>query len=52
MEAGEHAWTPEARRIFAELALVEAEGKRQLLESETFRALLVHGAPITLPQAA
>ena len=29
-----------------------AAGKRQLLESPTFRALLEHGAPITLPQAA
>jgi hypothetical protein len=29
-----------------------AAGKRQLLESPTFRVLLEHGAPITLPQAA
>ena len=37
---GEGAWTPEARAIFAELDLERAQGKRQLLESETFRALL------------
>ena len=51
-KAGEEAWTPEARRIFAELALDEAAGKRQLLESETFRSLLDHGVPLTLPAAA
>jgi len=51
--AGEGAWTPEARRIFAELELGESgAGKRQLLESPTFRVLLAHGAPLTLPQAA
>ena len=39
--AGEAAWTPEARRIFAELEL-ELEGgeRRSLLESRTFRELL------------
>jgi single-stranded-DNA-specific exonuclease len=37
--AGEQAWTPEARAIFAELALDDG-GRRHLLESETFRALL------------
>jgi single-stranded-DNA-specific exonuclease len=39
--AGEDSWTPEARRVFAELGL-EDEGarRRQLLESESFRALL------------
>jgi len=51
-KAGEEAWTPEARRIFAELDLAETGGKRQLLESETFRSLLEHGAPRTLPAAA
>jgi len=51
-QAGEDAWTPEARRIFGELDLANASGKRQLLESETFRALLAHGAPLTLPRAA
>ena len=50
--AGETAWTPEARRVFDELAIEGATGKRQLLESPTFRVLLEHGAPITLPQAA
>jgi single-stranded-DNA-specific exonuclease len=48
--AGEGAWTPEARRVFAELGLEQANGRRrQLLESETFRALLVREA---LPRAA
>ncbi len=51
-QAGEPSWTPEARRVFTELALGEGAGKRQLLESETFRALLEHGAPLTLPAAA
>ncbi len=48
--SGESAWTPEARRIFDELALHE-EGvrRRQLLESESFRALLLDPA---LPRAA
>ncbi len=50
--AGEQAWTPEAQRIFTELDLAHAAGTRQLLESETFRSLLGHGAPITLPEAA
>jgi single-stranded-DNA-specific exonuclease len=38
-KAGEAAWTPEARAIFAELALAEGV-KRSLLESPTFRMLL------------
>jgi hypothetical protein len=47
---GEPAWTPEARRVFAELALDEdGTGRRQLLESEAFRALLLDTA---LPRAA
>ena len=47
---GETAWTPEARRVFAELALDEdGAGRRQLLESEAFRALLLDTA---LPRAA
>ena len=37
--AGEPAWTPDARRIFAELEL-DGEGRRSLLESETFQRLL------------
>jgi single-stranded-DNA-specific exonuclease len=48
--AGEQAWTPEARRIFAELGLPDG-AKRQLLESESFRALL-EGGGFELPQAA
>jgi single-stranded-DNA-specific exonuclease len=48
---GEHAWTPEARRIFAELELRgDGAGRRQLLESESFRELLL-AAP-ALPRAA
>ena len=46
---GEAAWTPEARRVFAELALDDGTGRRQLLESEAFRALLLDAA---LPRAA
>jgi len=47
---GESAWTPEARRIFGELALREdGARRRQLLESESFRALLLDPA---LPRAA
>jgi single-stranded-DNA-specific exonuclease len=47
---GESAWTPDARRVFAELGLDEdGAGRRQLLESESFRALLVDDA---LPRAA
>jgi len=49
--AGDAAWTPEAKRIFSELS-IEGGGKRQLLESPTFRELLAHGAPLSLPQAA
>jgi single-stranded-DNA-specific exonuclease len=50
--AGESAWTPEARRIFTELSIDADGGKRQLLESPTFRELLAHGAPLGLPRAA
>ena len=47
---GEPAWTPEARRVFGELALdAEGAGRGQLLESESFRALLLDAA---LPRAA
>jgi len=38
-KAGEDAWTPEARRIFAELELADG-ARRSLLESATFRLLL------------
>jgi single-stranded-DNA-specific exonuclease len=47
---GEVARSPEASRIFAELGLA-AGAQRQLLESESFRALLEHGAA-ELPRAA
>jgi single-stranded-DNA-specific exonuclease len=43
------ARAPAARAVFEELALAEAPGRRHLLESETFRALLVEPA---LPRAA
>ena len=45
--AGEAAWTDEARAVFAELALGGdgSPGKRSLLESPTFRALLADGGP-------
>ena len=39
-QAGEAAWTPEARAIFAELELAATARRRSLLESPTFRALL------------
>jgi single-stranded-DNA-specific exonuclease len=47
--AGDTAWTPDARRVFAELGLGEDGARGELLESETFRALLAAQA---LPQAA
>jgi single-stranded-DNA-specific exonuclease len=43
--AGEGAWAPEARAIFAELELADG-ARRSLLESETFRALLQQRAPL------
>ena len=47
---GEAAWTPEARRIFGELDLQpDAARRRELLESESFRALLLDPG---LPRAA
>ncbi len=53
-KAGEGAWTPQARAIFAELELVEGAkqslSKRSLLESATFRALLEEN--VELAQAA
>jgi DNA replication and repair protein RecF len=43
--AGEGSWTPEARRVFAELGLEGPNGRRrQLLESQTFRELLAEPA--------
>jgi single-stranded-DNA-specific exonuclease len=51
--AGEEAWTPEARRIFAELGLGADGVQGQLLESETFRMLLAgEQHDDALPQAA
>jgi single-stranded-DNA-specific exonuclease len=48
--AGADSWTPEARRIFAELGLEPGDAKRkQLLESEAFRMLLER---VELPAAA
>ncbi len=51
--AGEGSWTPEARSVFAELGLAVDGGgrRRQLLESETFRALLEREA-VAFPKAA
>ncbi|HUP33603.1 MAG TPA: single-stranded-DNA-specific exonuclease RecJ [Gaiellaceae bacterium] len=49
-QAGEEAWTSDARAIFAELELA-AGARRQLYESEAFRALLA-GAALELPRAA
>jgi single-stranded-DNA-specific exonuclease len=46
---GKSAWPPEAARIFAELGVSDGGPKRQLLESESFRALLEREA---LPRAA
>jgi len=48
---GESAWTGEARTVFAELEL-DAGAKRQLYESEAFRALLAGDAAESLPRAA
>jgi single-stranded-DNA-specific exonuclease len=38
--AGEAAWTPAARAIFAELELEDGGARRSLLESDSFRRLL------------
>ncbi len=50
-QRGADAWTPEARRVFDELGLDPAQParRRQLLESDAFRALLEREA---LPRAA
>jgi single-stranded-DNA-specific exonuclease len=51
--AGKEAWSPEATSIFTELGLADgAGGKRQLVESATFRALAAGASPEELPQAA
>jgi len=49
-QAGEDSWTIDAREIFAELQLAEG-GRRQLYESQAFRALLA-GTALELPRAA
>ncbi len=49
--AGEASWTSDARAIFAELGLVGGNGRRELLESGSFRALLERH-PVALPEAA
>jgi single-stranded-DNA-specific exonuclease len=49
--AGEDAWTPGARAIFEELELAEG-ARRQLYESEAFRALLEGRGLEALPRAA
>jgi len=49
-KAGEDAWTSDAREIFRELELADG-ARRQLYESETFRALLA-GTSLELPRAA
>jgi single-stranded-DNA-specific exonuclease len=52
--AGEDAWTPEARTIFAELELAAGgeAPRRSLLESPTFRLLLAEEPPPALAAAA
>ena len=49
--AGEATWSPAARDVFAELGLVGGGVRRELLESESFRALLERSA-LELPEAA
>ena len=49
--AGEDERAPDARAIFAELGLTEGGARRQLLESERFRALLEQ-PDVALPEAA
>ena len=47
---GAEAWSADAREIFTELGLTHENARRQLLESERFRALLDRG--VELPRAA
>jgi hypothetical protein len=45
--AGEASWDEQTRTIFAEAGLLEdGAGRRSLLESETFRALLVENVAV------
>jgi single-stranded-DNA-specific exonuclease len=48
---GEEAWTPDARTVFEELELADG-ARRQLYESEAFRALLAGLELDALPRAA
>jgi single-stranded-DNA-specific exonuclease len=50
-QAGEDAWTADARAIFGELELAEG-ARRQLYESDAFRALLAGAERNALPRAA
>jgi single-stranded-DNA-specific exonuclease len=50
-KAGEDAWTPTARAIFRELELADG-ARRQLYESDAFRALLGGAEREALPRAA
>jgi len=51
--AGPGSWTPQAQAVFSELGLTAGGGwRRQLLESETFRALLEAGDGEPLARAA
>jgi single-stranded-DNA-specific exonuclease len=51
-QAGEGAWTPEVRQVFAEIGLDRPNGRRrQLFESETFREMLEREG-VVLPRAA
>ncbi len=49
---GEGSWTPEAKQIFTELGLTDGARRRELLESESFRALLERRDVEALPRAA
>ena len=49
---GEGSWTSEAKQIFTELGLTNGARRRELLESESFRALLGRRNVDALPRAA
>ena len=44
--AGEESWDEQTRAIFAEAGLLYGGGRRSLLESATFRSLLVEDEPV------
>jgi len=50
-KAGEEGWSADVRAVFAELELAEGV-RRQLYESEAFRALLAEEEALPLPRAA